>query len=248
MSGAYWQLYPAPQYGRRRLVGSGGGGTGGSYLPLSGGTMEGDINMAGYKIINLGQDNLQGRDAINFNTLTAASTTIEIASDGIFGNSSIFPSIETKPKPQSFTEIPNNFVVPVVPGLMTEFGIADTNWALVPAPNLPSYVLTANNVPGKFSAVKFSVQFQLEFQSALITSLPLYLVVFNIDNASVVASKALNVPRNSVTTKDISVNLAVSGQTMSKLCCTLIAGVDSITNDLTVTRAQLLTFCYLFTS
>lgn len=248
MSGDNWKLFPAPQYGRRRLSGS-GGGAGGSYLPLTGGTMQGDINMGGYKIINLGQNNLQGRDAVNYSTLTTASTNIEIASDGIFGLSSIFPSSTTISKPPGFTSIPNQFLIPLVPGLMTEFGIADTNWALVLVPNLPSYVLTANNVPGKFSAVKLTAQFQMQYQSTLIPSLPIYLIVFNIDNGSVVSSAVVNITPNSTAVRDVTLTLpAANGINISKLCCTLCAGVDSIANDLVVSQTQLLRFCYLFTN
>lgn len=248
MSGENWKLFPAPQYGRRRLAGS-GGGSGGSYLPLTGGTMQGDINMGGFKIMNLGQNNLQGRDAVNYNTLTTASTNVEIASHGIFGLSAIFPNIATISKPPALSSIPNQFVMPLLPGLMTEFGIADTNWALVLVPNLPSYVLTANNVPGKFSAVQLTAQFQMEYQSAQIASLPIYLVVFNIDNGSVVSSAVLNITPNNTAIRNITLILsAASGLNISKLCCTLLAGVDSLAHDIVVSQTQLLRFCYLFTN
>jgi hypothetical protein len=97
--------------------------------------------------------------------------------------------------------------------------------------------------------VQLTAQFILQFQSTEIDTLPLYLVVFNIDNGSVLAIALVNVPRDSLTTSDISVSIpVVSGKTMSKLCCALVAGVDNFYNDLVVSQAELLQFCYLFTN
>lgn len=245
--GENWKLFPAPQYGRRRLTGS--GGSGGAYLPIAGGTMQGDINMGGYKITQLGQNNLQGRDAVNYSTLVSASTNIEIASDGIFGLSATLPVIETIQKPPAFTSVSNDFVIPLVPGSLTTGGITETNWAYVAMPNIPSFILTSNNVLGKFSGVKLTTQFQFDFSSSQIATLPVYLLVFNFDNGAVLASGQVNIVSNSVDVIELVVALpVVSGARMSKLCCSLFAGVDTVSTDITVSQAQLIRFCYLFTN
>lgn len=210
--------------------------------------MQGNINMGGFKIVNLGQNNLQGRDAVNYDTLTSTATDVEIASDGIFSAVAIFPNVTIRPKPPAFTSLPNPYVLTLAPGSMLEFGIADTNWAAVLQPNIPSYVLTSNNIPGSYSSVKLRAEFTLQYTSAL-ASIPVYLLVFNYDNGALVASRTINVPPGFTGVSGITVDLqAVPGPTFSKLCCALVANVVTPTSDIVIEQTQLSKFCYLFTN
>ena len=211
--------------------------------------MQGEINMGGFKITNLGQTNLQGKDAVNYNTLTTTVSTDQLASDGIFGRPAVIPSYTVIPKPSAFTPIQTPFIVSLVPGTMFDFGIAETNWVQVLEPNVPSMVLTSNNIPGSFSAVKLSTKFILQFESTDVQTLTVSLLVFNISNGVVVASQNMLVPQNSQDVNSIDLQLAISsGLALSNLGCVLMIEVPSTTTVFGILLAQLLQFCYLFTN
>lgn len=49
----------------------------GDFLPISGGTMQGDINMDGNKITNLGQTNIVGTDAVTYGTVLSLLASVK---------------------------------------------------------------------------------------------------------------------------------------------------------------------------
>ena len=166
------QVLVPPQYGRRWLSSSGGGGGGsGQFLPLSGGTMTGVINMAGNKIINLGQTNLISTDAINLSTLNTASSFSTVPSIGISGNLQVEPPYSpeyTVLTPASWkTRVHYNYLYQLAPGHFTKSaGIRSSNWSLVSTSSgVLGYAIGSNNAPATFKKVKAICQYQVQLKA-----------------------------------------------------------------------------------
>lgn len=140
----------------------------GKYLPLTGGTMDGNIDMSGFKIVNLGQSNLTDDDAVTLQTvqsLLAASRSV--------------PSCVLITSQQTTLNIPTGPTVatPLLPGIFESF-ILPTNWSWVNSGILEGgYQIGSNNVFGRPVSADLHLVIQLDFDQPTTSTVALRLSV-----------------------------------------------------------------------
>lgn len=156
----------------------------GDYLPISGGTMNGDIDMSGHKITNLGQQNLQSSDAVTKATVDSliANRTVEN------------PTFSISSSPEISTITPTAGKSLLLPGILS--GNANsTNWNLVQTPNgTNGYRLGTNNVCGFSKNVRLTCLFNLDISTVVTSPITARLTLMDKDTETIIATGTINVP------------------------------------------------------
>lgn len=122
------------------------------YLPITGGTMLGNINMNGNKIINVGQNNLEAGDIVTLGTVQS-----------LINSSKIMPSMSlaTFPGSTAFDSAVTNSVI--LPGILNDEGRQlESNWGSYTDALVDGYFLGSNNVPGLPTSAKVYCKLLLE--------------------------------------------------------------------------------------
>lgn len=207
------------------------------YLPITGGTMLGDIDMNGHKITNLGQQNLVGTDAVTQATVTNMLNAAYAVRPSFRISTSLMSSIEI-PSSGSHTSL--------LPGIFNN-NILSTNWNLVTGyDGIKGYRLGVNNVFGDPLSYKLRVRLLFNYTSNTGTDDCVASVyVRDIANASVIMTASSVIPAGSSDIYDIVGNVPFSD--ISQLETTMVFVMISHVGSLSVTTMAIKALYFVFT-
>jgi len=209
----------------------------GEYLPLTGGSMEGEIDMNGYKITNLGQTSLQAGDAVNLQTLQS-----------YFNQSRQIPSttLSARSNTEPLTSIGN---VPILPGLLSGNSSTyqnQTNWEFVfDGVSIDGVRLGSNNVIGLPTAATLKVSFtlNLNYSTAFVASVNLR--IQNLPLGNVVADTIIPIPPDSDDIFEMILPVPYTDFQLSQFDNYIVSMILEINQPVTVT-SRLLALQYIF--
>jgi hypothetical protein len=209
----------------------------GDYLPISGGIMQGEIDMNGYKITNLGQNSLQAGDAVNLQTLQS-----------YFNQSRQIPSTTLSARYNSETLTSAGDIL-IVPGILAGNRSTyqnQTNWEdIFDGLTIDGVRLGSNNVIGLPTSATLKVSFRFNLSHSTTFTASVKLRVQDLRTGLVVAETDLPIPPNSSDTFEMSLPVPYSDFSLADFDNFIVSMILSVDQPVIV-MSRLLALQYIF--